>query len=133
MKIKNMNKVKLKIRNSLKNHLKRKKLKNKVHSSNFYLGCKFKYFLKWLEFQFTEKMNWKNYGKYWHIDHVLPISYFNFKKEKAIKKCFNYKNLQPLEAKENIIKGNKVDIELYNKQLKKLKIFKMIIKLKKFK
>ena len=31
-----------------------------------------------LESQFTAEMNWDNYGSYWHIDHKVPISFFNY-------------------------------------------------------
>ena len=29
-----------------------------------------------LEKQFDEKMNWDNYGTYWHLDHIYPQSLF---------------------------------------------------------
>ena len=66
--------------------------------------------IKHLEKQFTKGMSWKNYGKYWHVDHTLPISYFKFDSYDDIefKKCWCLSNLRPLEAKENIIKGNKI-------------------------
>ena len=58
-----------------------------------------------LEKQFTPEMNWKNYGIYWHIDHIVPLSWFKTE-EQLIKKGWRLKNLQPLEAKINIEKGN---------------------------
>ena len=66
---------------------------------------------KYIEKQFTEGMTWENYGKYgWHIDHIIPISAFNFEKSEDadFKRCWALKNLQPLWAKENISKGNKL-------------------------
>ena len=51
-------------------------------------------------------MTWKNYGE-WHIDHIKPCSKFNLTDEEEQKKCFNYKNLQPLWASENTSKGAK--------------------------
>lgn len=65
-----------------------------------------------LEKQFKEGMTWNNYGKYgWHIDHIIPISAFNFEKpeDDDFKRCWALKNLQPLWAKENLIKQNKID------------------------
>jgi hypothetical protein len=63
-----------------------------------------------LEKQFTPEMSWNNYGTYWHIDHKIPISVFNYKTATDIdfKKCWSLKNLRPLEAKENIRKGAKL-------------------------
>lgn len=47
-------------------------------------------------------MNWDNYGE-WHIDHIKPLAIAKNKKE--IECLFNYKNLQPLWAKDNLSKG----------------------------
>jgi hypothetical protein len=64
-----------------------------------------------LEKLFTPEMSWENYGTYWHIDHKIPIAVFNFEKPEHIdfKLCWRLKNLQPLEAKENMSKGAKLD------------------------
>jgi len=64
---------------------------------------------KHLENQFDEKMNWENYGTYWHLDHKIPKSWFNYEKpeDEEFKECCALENLQPLEAKKNLIKNNK--------------------------
>lgn len=64
-----------------------------------------------LEKQFSPGMSWENYGSYWHIDHKTPESAFNFETPEDIdfKRCWAMKNLQPLEAKANMIKGAKVE------------------------
>ena len=51
-------------------------------------------------------MTWKNYGK-WHIDHIKPFASFDLTEPKQQKLVCNYKNLQPLWAKENLSKGDK--------------------------
>lgn len=63
-----------------------------------------------LETQFKEGMNWANYGD-WHIDHIKPVSSFDFEnpKDKEFQKCWALDNLQPLWAKENIKKGDKLN------------------------
>ena len=68
-----------------------------------------------LESKFEPWMNWDNYGVYeegkfkWHIDHIKPKSLFNYTypEDKEFKECWALKNLQPLEAIENIKKSNK--------------------------
>ena len=74
------------------------------------IKCDYTFLMKWLEFQFNDKMNWNNLGSYWHIDHILPVSLFNFEKEKEKFICYNWTNLQPLEKKENISKSNKIEL-----------------------
>ncbi len=40
-------------------------------------------------------MTWDNYGKFWSIDHVLPLEIFDFDKDNEQTMAFNWKNLQP--------------------------------------
>lgn len=62
-----------------------------------------------LEKQFNDKMNWNNYGSYWHVDHKKPITWFKYTDYSDIefKECWSLNNLQPLERIENIKKGNR--------------------------
>lgn len=64
---------------------------------------------KHLEKQFKDGMSWENYGE-WHIDHIIPISFFNIQDTNSddFKKCWSLQNLQPLWAKDNIKKSNKI-------------------------
>lgn len=74
------------------------------------LGCDINTLKNHLESKFKKGMTWKNYGFYgWHIDHIRPCSSFDLTKESEQKKCFNYKNLQPLWAKDNLSKHAKLD------------------------
>lgn len=62
--------------------------------------------MKHLELQFTPEMNWDNYGEYWEIDHIIPVSMFNFTKDtqvtdKEFKICWSLMNLRPLNWLEN--------------------------------
>lgn len=69
------------------------------------LGCSIEQLKKHLELQFTEGMSWNNYGD-WHIDHIQPLANFDLTDEKELKKACHYTNLQPMWAKDNIIKSN---------------------------
>jgi hypothetical protein len=62
-----------------------------------------------LESRFQPGMSWDNYGQ-WHIDHIIPQSFFIFTSysDDAFKACWCLKNLQPLWAKDNLIKKNKL-------------------------
>jgi hypothetical protein len=71
------------------------------------IGCPIEQLKTHLEKQFTPGMNWKNYGK-WHVDHIKPCSLFDLSVPEEQCKCFHYTNLQPLWAKENRVKSNKV-------------------------
>ena len=63
-----------------------------------------------LEKQFYNNMTWGNHGKYWEIDHIIPVSVFNFTKTEHIdfKRCWALKNLRPLEKSANRKKSCKL-------------------------
>lgn len=63
-----------------------------------------------LEKKFKDGMSWDNRSE-WHIDHIIPKSVFNYEKpeDEDFKRCWALKNLQPLWAKDNISKHNKLD------------------------
>lgn len=65
--------------------------------------------VKHLESKFKEGMTWENYGE-WHIDHKIPKNAFNFNapNQEDFLSCWALENLQPLWAKENILKGSSV-------------------------
>ena len=54
-------------------------------------------------------MTWENFMKgEIHIDHIRPCSSFNLSDTEEQRKCFNYKNLQPLWAVDNLRKADKI-------------------------
>lgn len=77
----------------------------KTARSGELVGCQWSELRMWLEFQFQDGMTWENYGPIWHVDHIKPCASFDLSDPKQQKECFNYKNLQPLFAVENIKKG----------------------------
>jgi len=97
-------------------------IKNKTQKTNKYIGTSSDILKKWIEFCFTNKMTWENYGSYWHIDHVLPISLFN-NNDEELKFCLNWKNLTPYEAKKNLSKNNNIINEQVTEHIYKLKLF----------
>jgi hypothetical protein len=73
------------------------------------LGCSIDMLKEHLEAGFDDKMTWENYGTYWHVDHIRPCASFDLIDPAQQRECFNWTNLQPLEAIENIRKGAKLD------------------------
>ncbi len=63
-----------------------------------------------LENQFSSQMSWDNYGSYWEVDHIYPVSKLphDSVKHPNFLKCWNLDNLQPLEKIANRRKSNKV-------------------------
>jgi len=77
-----------------------------------------------IEKQFKSKMSWDNRGE-WHIDHIVPINYFiknyYYFDEDIQKVSFHYSNLQPMWAKENIIKSDKISKQVAEKKIAEIR------------
>lgn len=70
------------------------------------IGCSIEDLKTHLKKQFTAGMTWENYGE-WHVDHIRPCSTYDFNNAEDQVECFNYKNLQPLWALDNLRKSDK--------------------------
>lgn len=75
------------------------------------LGCSWGHFKQHMSAQFVEGMTLENYGE-WHVDHIIPVSSFNHSYPEQVATCWHYTNLQPLWAKDNLSKGDKMPHEL---------------------
>jgi len=74
-----------------------------------YVGCDIETLKSHICVMFDNKMTWDNYGKVgWHVDHIIPCSFFDLHDEDEIKVCFNYKNLRPLWYYDNQEKGDTI-------------------------
>lgn len=60
------------------------------------LGCTIEFLIAYLQEQFYGDMTWKNYGKYWELDHIIALWKFDLTDRKQFLKAVNYKNMQPL-------------------------------------
>ena len=84
--------------------------KSKSKNTLKLLGCSVDFFKKHIESQFEPGMSWENYGfDGWHVDHIVPCVSFDLSAPEQQQKCFNYTNLQPLWAKDNLSKNAKLD------------------------
>lgn len=73
------------------------------------IGCTPLFLKEYLESKFKKGMSWQNYGLYgWHIDHKIPCAKFDLTNDGDLRQCFHYTNLQPLWAKENCSKSDKI-------------------------
>lgn len=66
------------------------------------IGCTPEFFKSYIENQFTPEMTWKNYGSYWHIDHIKPCCTFDLSIIEEQKECFHYTNQRPLYYLDNL-------------------------------
>jgi hypothetical protein len=84
------------------------------------LSCDINSFKSWLEHNFYDDISWENYGKEWHMDHVIPCSLFDLTDIIQQKICFHWSNIQPLHAQKNLEKNNKLylkDLETHTEKL----------------
>jgi hypothetical protein len=92
--------------NCIYHGLRRQGIKKKPGTTIEFLGCSYAELMDHLESLFEPGMTRDNYGKVWHDDHIVPRAAFGGTKEEL--KIVNwYKNMQPMFAKENIVKGAK--------------------------
>ena len=97
-------KIKVNLRNRITDAL---KYNRKTGRTLELLGCSIEELKIHLQSQFEPGMAWDNHGL-WHIDHKIPCVLFDLSKSEEQRKCFNFKNLQPLWALDNLRKSDKI-------------------------
>lgn len=62
--------------------------------------------------QFVPGMTWDNYGSKWHVDHIRPVSSFDFRAgdHDEIRACWAMTNLRPLWASQNLRKNRRLEL-----------------------
>ena len=91
----------------ISNTLKENNLMSRIDYDKI-IGLTFNELEEYIISKLKTNMIFENYGE-WEIDHILPISHFNFAIPCNIDKCFHYTNLQPLWMLENRKKSNKIE------------------------
>lgn len=97
------NRLRVNLRSRLRHALKGN---YKTGSTLELLGCSIVDLKQHLEQKFYSGMTWDNYGQ-WHIDHIIPLCKFDLTNAENLAKACHYTNLQPLWAKDNMIKRGK--------------------------
>ena len=72
-----------------------------------FCGCSLEYLKAHIESQFTKGMGWHNSSE-WHVDHIIPKSLYDHADEEQVKQAWNWQNLQPLWAADNLTKMTKI-------------------------
>ena len=72
-----------------------------------YFGLDIENFRKWIELQFTENLEWQNFGSAWQFAHVIPVIYFDFTNEEDLSLCWNFINIrvEKLTPGETLVSG----------------------------
>lgn len=73
-----------------------------------YLGTDIAAVREWIEGNWLPCMTWKNYGKVWVVDHIVPLRMFDLFNEEDLKIAWHYKNLMPLLKEDNLKKEGNV-------------------------
>ena len=71
-----------------------------------HIGCTKQELRDYLQVKFVEGMTFENYGNYWEIDHIKPLSLFDLTNDDHYKAASYYTNLQPLWRLDNVLKSN---------------------------
>jgi hypothetical protein len=103
--------LKKRVRNRVYNAIKRanKNKKAKINQrTEKMIGCTITELRGHLESKFKRGMTWEGHGSDWHIDHVIPLSVFNLEDDSQLLTACHYRNLQPLWARENLQKSDRV-------------------------
>jgi hypothetical protein len=70
------------------------------------IGCTPDALRRHMESLFEPWMTWENQGRGgWHVDHIKACAKFDLTDPAQQRECFNYTNLQPLWAFDNLRKG----------------------------
>ena len=106
------------IRGSINRSLKPHNLSKDGEHWEYLLRYTLQNLMKHLEKYFLPGMTWKNYGD-WHIDHIIPLSFFEFTNTDDVEflYCWSLFNLQPMWAKDNFEKSDKLIPRYLKKQL----------------
>ena len=65
-----------------------------------YFGLDIETLREWFAIQFTEDLNWDNFGKAWQFDHIIPTSYFDFTLDEDLRLCWNFINIHVARLEE---------------------------------
>jgi hypothetical protein len=88
----------------------------KSEKTEILLGCPISEFKNYIESQFDSGFTWIDFKNHkYHIDHIIPCAVYDLTDIEEQKKCFNFKNMRPSHGLNNLIKKDKIDMDLIKK------------------
>ena len=75
-----------------------------------YFGLDSNTLRQWFECQFTQELNWGNFGKAWQFDHIVPATYFDYSLEEDLYLCWSFINIRVEPLALNKDRGNRIDV-----------------------
>lgn len=75
-----------------------------------YFGLDIKTFREWIEIQFDDVLNWDNFSSHWQFDHIIPVAYFDLRKEEDLRLCWNFTNIRIEKCDLNKTRGSRLDV-----------------------
>lgn len=122
------NDIKFRLNSSLRRRVRANMRSGK--ECNDLLECSIEHLKEWFQFYMDleneenkTEYSFDNYGKYWHIDHVIPCALFDPTIDIHKQLCYHWSNLSPLICNKNQSKSDSLDEKIINKQRLRLKLF----------
>ncbi len=66
-----------------------------------YFGLDIETLRKWFELQFTDELNWYNFGKAWQFEHIVPTTYFDYSNDADLSLCWSFINIRVEKLEQN--------------------------------
>lgn len=67
-------------------------------------------FREWIELQFEDGIGWQDFSARWQLDHIIPITYFDFTSSDDLKLAWNFINIRVGYTNGENTSGSKVDV-----------------------
>jgi hypothetical protein len=88
-----------------------------------YFGLDIETLRQWFELQFTDELNWDNFGKAWQFEHIIPATNFDYSNENDLVLCWNFINIRVEKLSSDKTHSDRIDPlavrpyfqDLYNK------------------
>jgi hypothetical protein len=75
-------------------------------------GYTYQDYLDYFNANYKDEFEEYRRSKKYHIDHIIPVSAYDFSNTEDIKRCWNPRNLRIISVEENIKKSNKIDFDI---------------------
>jgi hypothetical protein len=91
--------------------------KQKCYEYAPYFGLDIASFRNWIEAQFDETNTWGNFSETWQFEHVVPVTYFDFRQPNDLRLCWNFTNIRVEKSGQDHNKSDVLAAKAYFKGL----------------